>query len=81
MTSLMLKNYKRLAYIDTGQYDVDYYRSYAHKNADDFGLRYEEIDGSPALVNKMVFGPWNDEFVVMEPGQTVQYVDFANVKP
>ena len=81
MTSLMLKNYKRLAYINTGQYEVERYRAYARENADTFGLRFEEIEGSPELVKKMLSGPWNEEFVVMEPGQTVQYIDFANVKP
>jgi hypothetical protein len=81
MTSLMLKNYTRLAYIDTGQYEVERYRAYARKISEDFALRYEEIDGSPDLVRKMVFGPWNEEFVVIEPGQTVTYLDFANVKP
>jgi hypothetical protein len=37
----------------------------------------EELDGSPALVKKMVFGPWDDEFLVAEPGQTIQYTDFV----
>ena len=43
-------------------------------------LRFEEIDGSPALVKKMVFGPWDEEFVVVSPGETVSYKDFANHK-
>lgn len=40
-------------------------------------MRFEEIEGSPALVQKMVSGPWDDEFVVVAPGQTVTYADFA----
>jgi hypothetical protein len=78
MTGLMLKNYKRLAFINTGQYEIEHYQAYARKTAEQFNLRYEEIEGSPALVKKMVFGPWDDEFVVVEPGQTVQYTDFAS---
>jgi len=81
MTALMLKNYKRLAYIDTGQYDIERYREYARQTAANFNLRYEEIEGSPLLVEKMVAGPWDDEFVVVEPGQIVRYLDFANFKP
>ena len=77
MTGLLLKNYKRLAFINTGQYEIEHYQDYARKTAEQFNLRYEEIEGSPALVKKMVFGPWDDEFVVVEPGQTVQYTDFA----
>jgi hypothetical protein len=77
MIQLMLKNYTRLGFINTGQYEIDRYRDYAHKTAKQFNLRFEEIEGSAALVKKMVFGPWDDEFVVLEPGQTVQYTDFV----
>jgi hypothetical protein len=77
MTGLMLKNYKRLAFINTGQYEIERYQAYARQTAEQFNLRFEEIEGSSALVKKMVFGPWDDEFVVVEPGQTVQYTDFA----
>jgi hypothetical protein len=77
MTGLLLKNYKRLAFINTGQYEIEHYQAYARQTAEQFNLRFEEIEGSSALVKKMVFGPWDDEFVVVEPGQTVQYTDFA----
>lgn len=77
MTGLLLKNYTRLGFINTGQYDIDRYRDYARETAGQFGLRFEEIEGSPALVEKMVHGPWDGEFVVIEPGQTVQYTDFV----
>jgi hypothetical protein len=80
MTRLLLKNYKRLAFINTGQYEIEKYREYSKKTADEFGLRFEEIDGSSALVEKLLFGPWNDEFVVVPPGGTVTYQDFANHK-
>ncbi|MBN1453835.1 MAG: DUF1638 domain-containing protein [Anaerolineales bacterium] len=81
MTKLMLKNYKRLAFINTGVYEIERYREYARNTAEKFELRYEEIEGSPALVKKMVFGPWDGEFVVVPPGETVTYQDFANNKP
>jgi hypothetical protein len=77
MTRLMLKNYKRLAYINTGMYEIERFRDYAHKTSEKFELRFEEIEGSPALVRKMVFGPWDDEFVVVPQGETVSYTDFA----
>ena len=78
MTKLMLKNYKRLAFIDTGVYEIERYREYARKTADKFELHFEEIEGSPDLVKKMVFGPWDKEFVVVSPGETISYQDFAN---
>jgi hypothetical protein len=79
MIQLMLKNYRRLGFINTGQYEIERYREYAHRTAEQFNLRFEEIDGSPALVKKMVFGPWDDEFLVVAPGQTVQYTDFVHL--
>jgi hypothetical protein len=77
MTKLLLKNYKRLAFINTGQYEIEKYRSYSKQTADAFDLRFEEIEGSPALVKKMLFGPWDGEFVVIPPGETVTYQHFA----
>jgi len=77
MIQLMLKNYRRLAFINTGQYEIERYRDYARRTAEKFSLRFEEIDGSPALVRKMVFGPWDEEFLVIEPGQTIEYTDFV----
>ncbi len=78
MTRLMLKNYTRLGFINTGQYEIERYREYAQMTAGKFNLRFEEIEGSPALVKKMVFGPWGNEFLVVKPGQTIQYIDFTN---
>jgi hypothetical protein len=77
MTRLMLKNYTRLALINTGQYEIERYRAYTRETAEKFGLRFEEIDGSPNLVRKMLFGPWDDEFVVVQPGETVTYQSFT----
>lgn len=77
MAGLMLKNYTRLGFINTGQYQIEHYRDLARQTAEKFNLRFEEIDGSPTLVKKLVFGSWEEEFVVVEPGQTVQYTDFV----
>jgi hypothetical protein len=78
MLKLTLNNYTRLAFINTGQYNLEEYRDYARRNSEKFGLRYEEIDGSPALVQKMIFGPWDDEFVVVPPGETITYEMFTH---
>jgi hypothetical protein len=77
MMKLTLKNYKRLAFINTGAYHLENYRDYARRVSERFDLRYEEIDGSPALVKKMIAGPWDDEFVVVGPGETITYEMFT----
>lgn len=68
---LMLKNYKRLAFINTGVYEIERYREHARMTAEKFGLRFEEIEGAPDLVKKLLYGPWDDEIVVVPPGSTI----------
>jgi hypothetical protein len=77
MMKLTLKNYTRLAFINTGDYNLENYRDYARRAGEKFDLRYEEIDGSPALVKKLIAGPWDDEFVVVSPGETITYEMFT----
>jgi hypothetical protein len=74
---LMLRNYERLAFIDTGVTDIERYRARALATAERFDLRFEEIPGSPTLVEKLLFGPWDDEIVVVERGETIRYEQFV----
>ncbi len=76
MITLMLAHYKRLALINTGQYELERYRAYAREEADRFGLRYEEIEGSDDLVKRMIDGPWDDQFVVVPPGEVIRFEHF-----
>ncbi len=75
---IMLANYKRLALINTGQYELEKYRDYARRTAERFNLRYEEVDGSDAMVRKLLFGPWDEEFVVARPGETIRLDRFLH---
>jgi hypothetical protein len=72
----MLRNYTRLAFIDTGQGESEGYREYSQGMAKRFGLRYAEIPGSERLIRKMLRGPLDHEFVVAAPGETIRYLDF-----
>jgi hypothetical protein len=76
MIKLMLKNYTRLAFINTGHYEQECYREYAHSMAKQFGLRYEELPGSTTLIKKMIYGPWDEDFVIVRPGETITYAGF-----
>jgi hypothetical protein len=72
----ILKNYTRLALINTGEYELERYRDYCRRTAERFGLYYEEIPGSNTLIKKLLYGPWDHEFVIAHPGQTITYLDF-----
>lgn len=74
---LMLRNYTRIMFIDTGAYELEQYRAFAKENAEHFDLRFEEVKGSPALVEKLLFGPWDEECVVVEPGGEITYQMFV----
>jgi len=76
----ILKSYTRLALINTGQYELERYQAYCQRTAARFGLRYEEIPGSTALVNKILYGPWDDDFVVTHPGETISFRDFRDAR-
>ncbi len=72
----ILKNYRRLAFIDTGNSETEPYREYSRDMAERFGLRYAEIPGSERLIKKMLYGPLDHEFVIARPGETITYLDF-----
>jgi hypothetical protein len=76
----ILKNYTRLALINTGEYEIEHYREYCKRTAEYFGLSYEEISGSNTLIKKLLYGPWDHEFVVAHPGETITYMDFKTNK-
>ncbi|MFC1911246.1 DUF1638 domain-containing protein [Chloroflexota bacterium] len=77
----ILKNYTRLAFISTGNNKLEHYREHARSMAERFDLRYEEIQGSDVIIRKMLYGPWNDEFVVIPPGKTISFFDFRKNGP
>ena len=65
-----------ITFIDTGHYEQERYHEYARRTAERFDLRYEEIPGSTALIKKMLYGPWDDDFVIARPGDIISYADF-----
>jgi hypothetical protein len=76
LISRMLRNYTRLAFINTGQPEAGAHREYTRTMADRFGLRFDEIPGSERLIRKMLTGGTGREFVVAAPGETISYLDF-----
>lgn len=76
LTGQILKHYTRLALINTGQAGMDRYRAYARQTAARFGLRYEEVPGSTGFLRRMLYGPWDGDFVIARPGHTISFGDF-----
>ncbi len=73
---VMIKHYVRLAYIDMGYEDQDYYREFSRMAAEKLNLKYQEIKGTTRLLRKMVKGPYDKDFLIIPPGHTIQITDF-----
>jgi hypothetical protein len=67
---IMMGKYERLALINTGQYGLEKYREYARTTAEKFGLRFEEVPGTDDLLRRTLLGPWDEDFVILQPGET-----------
>jgi len=72
----LLQNYTRLAFINTGTSGLEEYHARAAALARRFDLSYEEIPGEGTLVYKMIFGPRDDEILVVKAGRTIALDDF-----
>jgi hypothetical protein len=67
----IMKNYRRIAFIDTGVYDITPYEEKAKKAAALFGFQYELLPGSLELLKRLINGPWDERFIVVEPGHEI----------
>jgi len=72
----MFKSYTRLAFIDTGISEAEIYRAQTRTIADELNLRCEEIKGSDSIIVRLLFGPWDDQFVMIPPGKVISFLDF-----
>lgn len=73
----MMEHYKRLVYIRTPEsISMEKDREYAHQFAKRCGLRYEETESSSRLLQKLVTGDWDEEFLVIAPGEEVALLQF-----
>lgn len=68
---LILRHYKRLGIIDTGAYNLVDITKRTNVIADGLKLKHQVIPGTLRYVKKLLTGPWDEEFVVINPGETV----------
>jgi hypothetical protein len=68
-----IKQYNWATYIDWNFANSDEYRRYTKRCAEFLTWNYDEIKGEPALMQKLVDGPWDEsEFLVVEPGRKIK---------
>ncbi len=71
MLRAVLAHYHRLAYIRTGDRPVGAYLKKAEEFAARLGLQHLVVEGSPAYFQKLLLGPWDHHFLVLEAGEEV----------
>jgi hypothetical protein len=64
-----LKNYTRIALVESELGMGETHRQHARENARFLNLKYEEIKGSLNFFHKIVEGPWDKDFVRLNPGE------------
>ena len=64
-------HYNRAAYIDLGIGDGSAIEASARSEAAAKGWAFEKLAGSLALIRKLTYGQWDDDFLVVPPGHRV----------
>lgn len=77
----MLKHYRCLTLIDTAAYDIGPYRVRTEELAAKLALTPQIIKGSQRLFEKLLLGPWDEEFVIAKPGQEITLDGFLGWSP
>jgi hypothetical protein len=68
---IMLNHYKRLVIINTGAYDLSKYKKETEEFSEAFGLQHLVVEGSLRYFQKLLIGPWDEEFLILQPGEEV----------
>lgn len=74
---MMFAGYKKVSVIDTGvydSYDPDYL-AYAQRAADLIDGELDHTPGSNMILQKLVSGQWDQQFMILEPGETMEEMD------
>lgn len=64
-------HYKRAAYIDMGVGDGTAVEAEAQAEAARRGWTFERLEGDMVLIRELLMGAWEEDFLVLQPGQRV----------
>lgn len=73
----MFGNYRRFMVINTGAYPLESVVPQVREFARTLNMLHEIVPGSLRLLHKLLLGPWDEEFIVLEPGQEITMDDIC----
>jgi hypothetical protein len=68
---MILESYTRVAIVDTGTYDLVKAQEYVDTVSEFYGLPVHKLVGSLRLLEKLIRGPHDEEFIIVEPGEVL----------
>ncbi len=72
----MLEGYRYFTFIETDGYDIGPYVAQMETLAQEIGIGHQVIEGSSRFFEKLLTGPWDEEFVIVQPGNHVEFSHF-----
>lgn len=68
---ITFKHYKRIGLIDTGEFPLEELIQKAQVHAEFLNLTCEVIPGTLNYLKKFLTGPWDNDFIIIESGETI----------
>lgn len=69
----LTRNYGQFSYIEMGIEPAGVFEDQARQQAGERGWIFEKVQGDPALIQRLMDGPWDDrDFVVLQPGERLK---------
>ena len=65
-----VQHYSRLAFIEMGVPGEEPFIDQSRQEAEEKGWNFELVHGSMKLLQKLLAGDWDDDFMVLDPGKT-----------
>lgn len=72
-------HYDRAAYIAISEFRNSAVEAQAQAEAEQRGWRFERVTGDLVLIRRLLWGDWNDDFLVLRPGQQIKMAYDAGV--
>lgn len=69
----LMGHYRRLMVIDTKAYALEDILNRTIAFAQKIGMKHAQFPGSLRFLKKLLLGPWDEEFIILEPGNELAF--------